>query len=146
MYARLQSLVNRHSMNFLSGNISALLPFYDEVVPVYIAGNRVTLHGRDQVAATLEHHFIHIRAHGFSQLQGRLVALSLPRNQRFQATIDWTYRRKTSELGPGGRTKYFCRMDHGMPVIEMMEYPHLAFESACEWYAGCLEPELLTGT
>ena len=101
MYARLQSLINRHSVNFATGNIGAILPLYAPVLPVYIAGNRVTLGDHDNVAATLESHFLAVREQGFNLFVGKLAALSIPRGGRFQAIVDWTYGRKTGEIGPG---------------------------------------------
>jgi len=146
VYQKLQSLINRHSVNFASGDISAILPLYAPVLPVYIAGNRVTLEGLDEVAASLESHYASVKDLGFELIGGKLSALSVPRNGRFRAIVDWRYAHQSGFGGPTGRTTYFCRMEADGPIIEMMEYPRLAFESASYWYADRLSPERLTGT
>ena len=61
MYVKLQRLIDRHSYNFISGNIRPILPLYAPVLPVYIAGNRVTLGSTDEIAVMLESHFLDIK-------------------------------------------------------------------------------------
>ena len=146
MYNRIQNLLDVHARNFMKGNVGPILKLYNPVLPVYIAGNRLTLGNIDEVGETLETHYREVTKLGFTGLSGKLVAQSIPREGRFRTVVDWTYIHETGFAGPVGRTTYYCRDEGDGPKIEMVEYPRLAFESACYWYADRLEPELKTGT
>ena len=146
MYSGLQSLISSYARDFMAGRIQSILPIYAPVLPVFIAGNRVTLGDHEQIADSLSSHLRDVKSAGFDALHGKLVALSLPRNGCFNAVVDWTYWHQVGFPGPIGRTTYYCHLENGLPKIDMMEYPLLAFESACDWYSKRLDPELLTGT
>jgi hypothetical protein len=146
MYDRLQDLINTYGSDFITGRIRNILPVYAPTVPVFIAGNRVTLDGHEQIGEALSAHLTEVRRNGFDTLQGRLTALSIPRAGSFRAVVDWTYWHEIGFAGPTGRTTYFCHFENGVPKIDMMDYPLLAFESACDWYSSHFDPELRTGT
>ena len=146
MYSRIQTIIDIGAKSFMQGDVSPILRFYNPVLPVYIAGNRLTLGSLEEVADSLETHYRAVSSMGFTFLSGKLIAQSIPRDGRFRAAVDWSYWHEAGFAGPVGRTTYYCRDEGDGPKIEMVEYPNLAFESACYWYADRLEPELKTGT
>lgn len=146
MYQLLQTIVDTQTRLFVAGDIDKVVKRYAPVLPVYLGSERMMFCGYDEIGDALARHRNEVFTRGFTVLRGRVAAVSLPRKDRFHVIVDWQYATQSGIEGPESRSVYYCRKTSMGPLIEMLEYPRLAFSEAPMWYADHLEPDLLTGT
>ncbi len=58
---------------------------------------------------------------GLTLFHSRIVAIELPRNNRFRVWIDWLYTDQDGNPATGDRSIYFCSTLRGHAAVEMIQ-------------------------
>lgn len=58
---------------------------------------------------------------GLTSCQPRIVAVELPRNNRFRVWVDWLYADQAGNPCTGDRSIYFCSTFRGRVAVEMIQ-------------------------
>jgi hypothetical protein len=133
MNSTLQNDVLAHGECLLAGRYDAVLPCYQEVLPVFVDGKAMLMDGHDALRAALSNLRERLLYEGVIRSVGRLTSGEQIEKDRFRFCVDWDYYSSINGAPKTSSTVYFCVRGTHRSMVEMVEYRKQAFPNIIGW-------------
>lgn len=129
----LQSQLDWNGKCLLSGRFSGILPYYKEVLPIYVGGRAILIDGHGELIKAMASFRERLMQDGVRLIKGSVLDGEVAETGRFCLTVEWSYR--THEFRLPGTTvcTYFCVVEQQASKIEMVEYKQFVYEDFAGW-------------
>lgn len=132
-HSALQNDVLMHGKHLLADNFDAIIPSYQEVLPVFVEGKAMLMDSHDALRAALTNLRERLLSEGVIRCVGRVTSGEQIEKDRFHFCLDWDYYSSISDTPKTSSAVYFCVRQNGQSVVEMVEYKKLAFPNIMGW-------------
>jgi len=130
---RVDAMVKQMFTDFLSGDLRNLASHYDYPLAMHLEGGFAIVRRREDM---MEYHALVIgicRKEGLTSIAGGVVAMELPRNQRFRVWVNSSHCDETGKAFRQSDRILYCR-DHGDRIaVEMLSIKKFAFSPPTHW-------------